>query len=922
MNTNLRKLRWLVARRRREEELDHELAFHLEEEAEERGRDAARRELGNVALIKENTRAMWGWTWAEQFLQDVRYAARTMLNIPAFTALAALSLALGIGANTAIYSFVDAVMMRWLPVRDPGSLVLLQWHTKDRKDTDNSVVHDVSGHFDDDPKLGLVAGIFPYPAFEELRKSTNVFSELFAYHPSRKLTVMVGGEAEVASGEYVSGDFFRGLGVAPEAGRLITADDDRIGTDVVVLNYGFAEGRFGNAGRAVGQKIFLNNLPFTIAGVTPPGYYGVDSGSAPAFYLPLNADLALDPGDGGKRSAARYLDRHYYWMEMMARLRPGVTLEQAQAQAGPVFENWVVSTEESDAQRANLPQLLLSEGARGVDRMRRNYEQPLVILMAMVALILAIACANIANLLLARAAARRREIAVRLSIGAGRWRVIPQLLTESVLLASIGGAAGLLIAYWSMPILSAMLASGSSFVIRAELNWHLLAVTAALTMITGLLFGLAPALQATRVDVMPVLKESRTVEHRGRWLPVSLSQMLLVAQIAISLVLVTGSGLFVRTLAKLQSLDVGFTRENLLVFRLNAKQAGHSPGELLSFYRGLEQRFSTIPGVISTAEANAALIGDGAWGWPVVPAGKPKPEHAPTGHGSFGGWENTHTLQADAHFFSTMKIPLIAGRGFDERDRAGSASVAIVNEAWAKANLAGRNPVGERVVSFGIDDKPVEMEVIGLVKNAMYNRMGDNFPATVYLPLDQNLGVPIEEMTFFLRTSGDPLKHAGAVREIIHETDPRIPVTNLSTQEQRIEQNIGDEILFARLSAGFALLALSIACVGLYATMSYIVARRTGEIGIRMALGARRGRVVWMTMRQVAVLTAIGLVIGVPAAFGASRLVDSMLYGVQPGDLTSFVTGVLTMVISAIAASYAPARRASRIDPLVALRHE
>jgi macrolide transport system ATP-binding/permease protein len=922
MSTNLRKLRWLVARWRREEELDQELAFHLEEEAEERGYDAARRELGNVGLIKENARAMWGWTWAEQLLQDVRYAARTMLKNPAFTSLAALSLGLGIGANTAIYSFVDAVMMRWLPVRDPGSLALLQWHTKDRKDTHNSVVNDVSGSFDDDPKLGLVAGIFPYPAFEELRKSANVFSVLFAYHPSRKLTVMVGGAAEVASGEYVSGDFFRGLGIAPETGRLIVAGDDRVGTDVVVLSYGFAERRFGDVARAAGQKIFLNSLPFTVAGVTPPGFYGVDSGSAPEFYLPLHADQALDPRDGGERSVARYLDRHYYWMEMMGRLRPGVTLKQAQAQAGPIFENWVASTAENDPQRGNLPQFLLSEGARGVDRLRRKYEQPVVILMAMVALILAIACANIANLLLARATARRREIAVRLSIGAGRWRVIRQLLTESVLLASIGGAAGLLIAYWSVPVLRAMLASGSSFVMRAELNWHLLAATAALTMITGLLFGLAPALQATRVDVMPVLRESHTAEHRGRWLPVSLSHILLVAQIAISLVLLTGSGLFVRTLAKLQSLDVGFTRENVLVFRLNAKQAGHLPGELLSFYRGLEQRFSTIPGVISTAEANAALIGDGAWGWAVVPAGKPKPEHAPTGHGSFGGWENTHTLQTDAQFFSTMKIPLTAGRGFDERDRAGSASVAIVNEAWVKANLAGRNPVGERVVSFGMDDQPVGMEVIGVVKNAMYNRMDDNFPATVYLPLDQNLGVPVEEMTFFLRTSRDPLTYASAVREIVHEADPRIPVTNLSTQEQRIEQHIGDEILFARLSGGFALLALSIACVGLYATMSYMVARRTGEIGIRMALGACRGRVVWMTMRQVAVLTAMGLVIGVPVAFGASQLAESLLYGVKPGDPTSIVIGVLTMVVSAIAASYAPARRASRIDPLVALRHQ
>lgn len=920
MNAILRKLRWLFARRRRETELADELAFHLEEEAEERGYDAARRELGNVALIKEDTRAAWGWTWIEQILQDVRYASRTMLKNPAFTALATLSLALGIGANAAIYSFMDAVIVRWLPVRDPQSLALLQWHSMiGRKD--DSVVQGVSGHFDDDSKLGRVGGIFPYPAFEELRKSTKAFL-LFAYHPSRKLTVMIGSESEVAGGEYVSGDFFRGLGVAPEAGRLIVSDDDRIGTDAVVLSFGFALRRFSDVTRAPGQKILLNNLPFTIVGVTPPGFYGVDSGSAPEFYLPLHADMALDPRDGGQRSEARYLDRHYYWMEMMARLQPGVTLQQAQAQAGPVFENWVASTAENDAQRADLPKFLLSQGARGVDRMRRNYREPLVTLMIMVTLILAIACANIANLLLVRSTARRREMAVRLSIGAGRWRVIRQLLTESVVLASIGGVAGVLVAYWSVPLLRALLASGSSFIMRAELNWHVVAATGVLTMITGVLFGLAPALQATRVDVMPVLKESRTAESRGRRLPFSLGQILIIAQIAISLVLVAAAGLFVRTLSKLQSLDVGFTRENVLVFKLNAKQAGHRRSELLSFYRALEQRLSTIPGVISVGEADSPLIGDGAWGWPVVPAGKPKPEHAPTGHGSFGGWENTHVLQADSHFFSTLRIPLVAGRGFDERDGAGSAPVAIVNEAWVKANLAGRNPVGDHVVNFGMDDKPVEMEVVGVAKNAMYDRINDNFPATVYLALDQNLGAAVEEITFLLRTSGDPLKYAGAVREIVHAADARVPITNLASQEQRIEQHIGDEILFARLSAGFALLALSIACVGLYGTISYMVARRTGEIGIRMALGVPRGRVVWMIMSQVAILAAAGIAIGLPLAYVASRLVGSLLYGVQPGDPASILTAVATMLVAVIAAGYVPAHRASRIDPAGALRSE
>jgi predicted permease len=554
--------------------------------------------------------------------------------------------------------------------------------------------------------------------------------------------------------------------------------------------------------------------------------------------------------------------------------------------------------------------------------MRRNYGQAILTLMAMVALILAIACANIANLLLARATARRREMAVRLSIGAGRWRVIRQLLTESVLLASIGGAAGVLIAYWSLPVLRAMIATGNRFTWRADLNWHVLAGTAALTMITGVLFGLAPAIQATRVDVMPVLKESRTAEPRGRRLRLNLSHTLVVAQIAISLVLVVAAGLFVRTLSNLQSRDVGFTRQDVLVFKLNAKQAGHPDGQLIPFDRALAERFATIPGVISAAEADSPLVGDGAFAWPIVPAGKPLPEHAPTGHGTFGNWAATHVLEVDPPFFSTMKIPLVSGRGFDNRDRAGADPVAIVNEAWVKVNLPGRNAVGERIVSYGIREHPIEMQVIGVVKNSMYNRIDENFPATVYLPLDQNPGVPVPEMTFFLRTSGDPLKYAGAVREIVHETDPRIPVTNLASQEQQVEQEMGDQVLFARLSAGFALLALSIACVGLYGTMSYLVARRTSEIGVRMALGARRESIVWMVLRQVMTMAAVGIAIGVPVAYGSSRLVESMLFGVRGHDPETMVVAIGTLVAAAVLAGYVPARRAARVDPLAALRHE
>ncbi len=912
------KLKWLVQRRRKEEELLEELQFHIDEEG------GARRELGNLTRLREDTRSAWGWTVVEQFMQDLRYAARTMLRNPAFAILAALSLALGIGANTAIYSFMDALLMRSLPVADPGSLVVLNWHNRARKGTDDSVVHSVSGHFDEDPKLGLVAGIFPYPAFELLRKRTDVFSALFAYHPMRRLSVMALGEAEVAGGEYVSGDYFRGLEVVPAAGRLISNDDDRAGaTPALVLSYVFAQRRFGDAARAVGQPVTINNTPFIVAGVAPEGFFGVDPAKAPDLFLPLHADLLIDPEDGSRSgSSTRYLNDHYYWTEMMGRLRPGVTMAEAEAAMAPLFRLWVASTATNEKERTNLPSLFLKDGARGLDKLRRDYSQPFTILLLMVGLLLAIACANIANVLLARATARRREIAVRLSMGAGRWRIVRQMLAESLLLASIGGGAGILIGVWGIHLLTMMLDGGSgTFTLNAQLNMRVLAAAFVLTMLTGLLFGIAPALQATRVDPMPALKESRTggPASRKRF---SLSWALVASQMAISVLLLVAAGLFVRTLSNLQSVQTGFERGNLLLFKLNARQAGHRDPEILSFYTDVQKRFAAIPGVGAAAIANSPLIGDGAWGWPVVPMGKPKPEHAPEGHGSGMDRDSTRILAAGPGFFQTMRIPLVAGREFDERDQRGAAPVAIVNEAWVKVNLDGRNPVGEHVVSYGFDDKPVAMEIVGLVKNARYDDLTGKFPAVVYLPVEQNSGDCVSEMTFFLRTTGDPLKLASAVREIAHGADARIPVTALQTQAAQIEGEMTPQILFARLCTVFALLALTIASVGLYGTVSYNVARRTGEIGIRMALGEPKGRVVGMILRQVLLLAAVGLAIGVPAGMAMSRLVASMLYEMKPNDPLTLGTAVAILLVAAMLAGYAPARRASRIDPMVALRHE
>lgn len=918
MGEFFRKSKWLFQRRRKEDELREELQFHLDQEAEQTDRDAARRELGNLALLREDTRSAWGWTVVEQLFQDLRYAARTMLRNPAFALLATLSLALGIGANTAIYSLMDTLLIRSLPVPDPGSLVVLNWRAAAVKNSDFYVVHSVSGSIEDTPQGGIRASIFPYPAFEALQKPSDVFRAVFARRRARSLSVLTLGQAQVAEGEYVSGDYFRGLNVIPAEGRLIAPSDDVAGAaGAVALSYDFAQRRFGNAAAAIGQPVLINNQPFTAIGVTPPEFFGFDPGRRPDVFLPLHADLVLDPERDPKKP--RYLDGNYYWNEIIARLAPGVTREQAQAAAAALFHNWVATTA-NESERKALPELILTEGYGGLDRLRNEYSRPVFVLMVMVGLLLSIACANIANLLLARATARRREMAVRLSMGAGRWRIVRQLLAESLLLAIVGGSAGVVLAFWGIHFLTVMLASGSNLVFNADLNWRVLAAAFGLTILTGLLFGIAPALQATRVDPMPVLKESRTSDPSRRRF--SMSQVLVASQMAISVFLLVAAGLFVRTLSNLQAIDLGFSRDHLLTLRLNARQAGHRDPKILSFYRNLETRFGQIPGVRAVARANNPLVGKGAYGWAVVPSGKKEPEKAPSGHGSGFDYDATHTLSTGPGFFTTLKIPLLAGRDFDERDRLSSAPVAIVNEAWVKINLDGQNPVGRHVTSYSFNDKAKELEIVGVVKNSRYDNLTGRFPAIVYLPIEQASAELASEATYFLRTSADPLAFVPAVREVARQADARIPVTALMTQTAQIEGEMTEQTLFARLCTCFAILALIIACVGLYGTVSYNVARRTGEIGIRMALGAGRTVVVRMILGQVMTLAGCGLAVGVAASVALSRTAQSLLYNVKPNDPLTISIAAGILLIAALFAGYAPARRASRVDPIAALRQE
>jgi predicted permease len=913
MSEFFRKLKWLTERRRKEEELREELQFHLDEEAEHAGSDAARRELGNLTLLREDTRSAWGWTMVEQFTQDLRYAFRTMGANKLFSLLAILSLALGIGANTAIYSFMDAILMRALPVSDPESLVVLNWHSPPVARLfdhgANTVVHAMSGSMWGDRKTGLTAGIFAFPAFELFQKNDSVFSSVFAYCAAGSRNLTIKNQSDIASGEYVSGDFFRGLAIPPSAGRLIIPDDDRAGApSVAVISFALSQRRFGGPSNAAGQAILINNVPFTVVGVTPPGFFGVDPAASPDFYLPLRASMSSE-GGGSDSEDTRFVDEHYYWTQIMGRLRPGINLTEAQASLAPPFEHWVASTAHTDRERATLPSVVVREGAGGLDTLRRRYSKPLYVLMTLVGLMLAIACANVANLLLARAAARRREIALRLSVGAGRLRVIRQLLTESVLLAFLGGGLGILLAIWGIRFLTLLLANGkTNFTLHADLNWHVLAAAAGLSLLTGVLFGLAPAMQSTRVDVISAMKELRTGEPGGR--RVRLTHVLVVGQIAVSLLMLVAAGLFVRTLTNLESMELGFNRENLLLFQLNARQAGHKDPEITAFYDDLLKRFRAIPGVRDASLSNYSLFGAG-WSLGMSIAGKTADQ-------------TSRMLAIGAEFFETMQIPIIGGRAIDARDQLGSLPVAVVSELFVKTNFGGQNPLGQHIaIELRTSGGPNrwEVEVVGIAKNARYGGLKQDVPPVLYIAYNQGSPPPVQ-MVYALRTGGDPRLYANTVREIVHRADARVPLSDVRTQMAEIDQTINQEIVFAELCTAFAILALVIACVGLYGTVSYNVARRTGEIGIRMALGAQRARVVRMILAQVFVLAAIGLAIGVPAALGSSKLVASFLFGMKPNDPLAITGAALILLAAAILAGYAPARRASRIDPMVALRHE
>ena len=903
--------------RQRDNDLDDEIAYDLAADAEERVRSgiacaeaelASRRDFGTVSLLKEDIREIWSWTSLQRFSQDVRYGWRTLRSSLLFTSMALVSLALGIGANTAIYSVMDAIMLRALPVKNPGELVILNWRTKK---AEPDVVHTHTGPNYTVPGGGVESPDFPWQVYQLFRNHNNLFSTLLAFKDAGRLNLIVNGHAEVGPVEFVSGNFFSGLGINPAAGRLLAESDNRAGSSqVAVISFDYWRQRFNGDPSAIGQTIKLDSIPFTVAGVTAPEFYGVSSGSAPLVYIPMFNRLALFNRGEEK---AMFIDPHNYWVDIMGRLRPGVTLARAETELSGPFHRYVTDSAENDKERTDLPALWMQEGGSGVDSLRRHFSKPLLVLMTMVALILAIACANIANLLLSRSAARRREMAVRLSLGASRLRLLRQLLTESLMLSLPGGILGLGVAALSIHFLLWLLSGGGDeMYLRVGIDGRILAFTLFIALSTGIVFGIAPSIQATRVDIIPALKETRASSPRRRGRIVGLSQLLVVFQITLSLLLVLGATLFVRTLGNLHSVEVGFNPERLLTFSLDARQAGYKDAQLRTLYGRLDEQFRALPGVGAASVSDMPLVANRTSRVGLYVPGIPK-------HKGRGG-PGTSLVIVGPMFFETMQLPIALGRSINEHDVDGAPLAAVVNQTFAKKYFPNQNPIGRQ---FGINSDVANITIVGVAKDARYSSLKDDIPPVTYLAYFQNAlkGQPGRAI-FELRTSANPLTLAQTVRKVVHAAAPQVPVTDMLTQNQIIEGTITQERTFADLCVAFAVLALVIAGVGLYGTMAYAVSRRTNEIGIRIALGAERHRIVAMVLREVLTLAIGGLAIGLITAWCTQPVIRSFLFGVKAADPLTVLLASAILFAALILAGYAPARRASRVEPLTALRHE
>ena len=932
----LSRLRGLFRKRKLEEEMADEIQGHLEMQIADHLRQGmspeeahylALRKFGGVEQLKETHREGRSLAGVETFLRDLSYGLRMLRRSPGVTAVAILSLALGIGANTALFSVVDAVLLKTLPVEDPERLVLFEWQAGRLYRTNG-----MSGTSNVDVPPGARGlSLFRYDVFEKLRLAQTAapespLSDLFAFGPVSKLSAKIGDQAELIDGQAVSGNYYAGLRLNPSWGRAIVAEDDRPGaTPVVVLSYQFWQERFAANPGVIGQQLKLNQQSLTIIGVTPPGFNGtLQVGYQPAVTFPLAIEPLLRGEDSTLGTAT---SPGVWWLNVMGRLKPGATAEQARQSLNGPFEVAALeamppprkSNQPAQLEPKDYPRLITEPGNRGMLDVRKSYAPTIYGLFIVVALVLLIACANLANLLLARATLRGPEISIRLAVGAGRWRLVRQLLTESLLLATLGGAVGVLFAFWGKSALLAVTDNETGLLpngVQLSLNWRVLVFTLGVSLLTGVLFGFVPAWRATSLDLNTTLKQSgRTTGRVSR-----LSKGLLVVQVAVSALLLVGAGLFIRTLYNLQRVKLGFNQENLLVFTLKPEQGGYKDERLLRFYQQLFDRLDHLPNVRAATFARVELIANDNWMTDFLLPG----ETAAT-----AAEHETMRQTARENYFATMEIPFLRGRDFTAQDNLHAPAVAIVNQTFQEKYFPNEDVLGKHVTLNR------EVEIVGVVADAKYERQREPDQPLLYTPWQQD-ATDIGEMHFALRTTSNPTALADEVREVVRELDSNLPVTKIGTQSARAQETLGQERLYARLLSFFGILALVLAAIGLFGVLAYSVSQRTKEIGIRMAFGAQVAQVISLVIWQGMKFVLLGLAVSASIGFALKRLLESkyfdadsweqqmaqQLYGVDLSDPLTLIVIAALLTFVALLACWLPARRAAKVDPLVALRYD
>jgi predicted permease len=913
--------RAVLQRNRLEAEMDTELANHLESltadlmragySPKEAGR-RARIALGSTVLHKEEMRASLGLRIFDEMGADLRYASRRLRRSPGFTCVAAVSLALAIGANTTIFSLAKQLLYERLAVPQAADLRLLAWSGT----RGHVAVHHIWGDYQPFPGGRVTSSSFSYPVYLQLRAQNRMMEDLFAFKETG-MNATILGNAQQSQVEMVSGNYYSVLQVRPVLGRGISASDDAVSGQgaVAVISYGLWEREFGRSPSALGQTIKLNEAPLTIVGVNPKGFTGAkNTQQSPDLFVPISMQPLVSPhGDTG----SLLTDTKEWWVNVMGRTKKGVADSAAQAaldgQLGAVVRATMPVRPNED-----LPRMDLRDGSRGLFTQQRTFAKPMAVLLTMVGFVLLLACANIANLMLARSTQRQREMSVRLALGAGRLRIARQMLVESVLLAVLGGAGGLLVGYFGSALLPKLTENAwerSEF--HVHFDWMVFGFTAAITLFTGILFGLAPAFAAARAKVSNGLKESSQSVTRRRkgWG----GRSLVGFQIALSTLLVIGAGLFLRTLASLNSVNVGFRTDHLLIAEINAPKKQYPAGKDLALHTRLVEAIAATPGVEAVSPSWIAYIAEDMSRTDFIPEGEAMDKTKDYGE--------DFNVVGDS-FFSMMQIPILEGRAFGPQDTATSGKVGIINASLAKELFPNQNPIGRRFTDDGHNNdghgvQPTKewTTIVGVCGDTRYSNLRDEPPPQFFLPFAQQTEVG-GSLNYIIRTRQSPEAIVPSLRRVVQRQDPDLPLMNVRTQQQQIDAETQQERIFVAMTSSFGMLALALASVGIYGVMAYSVANRTNEIGIRLALGAQPRQVLTMILREAAWISLAGIAVGLAAALLLAQLIKSMLYGLQPADPVSMIAGAVLLIAVGLAASWIPARRAASVQPVEALRHE